>query len=277
MENRLDDLFKEKLSKHEERPSQEAWDQIHGRLRSKKKAAWGKRLAIAASIILMATVGFLGYGLIKNIGIDQSTKTISLNNELEETGANTVNQYSEQQQEEATDLIQNIKNASTETSQDTEQEDYEAVSNVEDKDVMEVIGQSSENDPVLANNKLQIRNELPVNEQPMQAAELNANEALLESVGEVEGDDQVAASKQEAQKPKQYPKVKIIYRASENSELVASGKTSIIDKGLNKITQFSEEHLLTDNRKTMLRNTKEDLLALNFGKLLNKSNRELEN
>jgi hypothetical protein len=277
MENRLDDLFKEKLSKHEERPSQEAWDQIHGRLRSKKKAAWGKRLAIAASIILMATVGFLGYGLIKNIGIDQSTKTISLNNELEETGANTVNQYSEQQQEEATDLIQNTKNASTETSQDTEQEDYEAVSNVEDKDVMEVIGQSSENDPVLANNKLQIRNELPVNEQPMQAAELNANEALLESVGEVEGDDQVAASKQEAQKPKQYPKVKIIYRASENSELVASGKTSIIDKGLNKITQFSEEHLLTDNRKTMLRNTKEDLLALNFGKLLNKSNRELEN
>ena len=75
MENRLDDLFKEKLSKHEERPSQGAWDQIHGRLRSKKKAAWGKRLAIAASIILIATVGFLGYGLIKNIGIDQPTET----------------------------------------------------------------------------------------------------------------------------------------------------------------------------------------------------------
>ena len=277
MENRLDDLFKEKLSKHEERPSQGAWDQIHGRLRSKKKAAWGKRLAIAASIILMATVGFLGYGLIKNIGIDQPTETISLNSEFEETGANTVNQYSEQQQEEATDLIQNIENAITEASQDAEQEDYEAVSNVEDKDVMEVIGQSSENAEVLANNELQIRNELPVNEQPMQAAELNANEALLESVAEVEGDDQVATSKLEAQKPKQYPKVKIIYRASENSELVASGKTSIIDKGLNKITQFSEEHLLTDNRKTMLRNTKEDLLALNFGKLLNKSNRELEN
>jgi len=76
---------------------------------------------------------------------------------------------------------------------------------------------------------------------------------------------------------KSYPKVKIIYKANQDSELVASGKQTLINKGINKITNFTDEHLLTAERKTKLRNTKEDLLALNFGKLLNKSNKDLEN
>ena len=71
---------------------------------------------------------------------------------------------------------------------------------------------------------------------------------------------------------KTYPRVTIIYKADNNSELVTSDKKTLIDKGINKITKFSDEHLLTADRKTKLRNTKEDLLALNFGKLLNKSN-----
>ena len=66
--------------------------------------------------------------------------------------------------------------------------------------------------------------------------------------------------------------MRIVYKANKDSKLVASEKQTIIDKGINKITEFSDEHLLTSTRKTKLRNTKEDLLALNFGKLLNKSN-----
>ena len=71
--------------------------------------------------------------------------------------------------------------------------------------------------------------------------------------------------------------MQIVYKANKGSALVASSKNTIIDKGLNKIADFSDEHLLTADRKTRLRNTKNDLLALNFGKLLNKSNKDIEN
>ena len=79
------------------------------------------------------------------------------------------------------------------------------------------------------------------------------------------------------EKAKTYPKVRVVYKANQDSKLVASEKQTLIDKGINKITEFSDEHLLTSTRKTKLRNTKEDLLALNFGKLLNKSNKDIEN
>ena len=93
----------------------------------------------------------------------------------------------------------------------------------------------------------------------------------------VKRDDTGGVENRKKVEKKAYPRIKIIYKANENSKLVASGKVNILDKGLNKITQFSDEHLLTAERKTKLRNTKDDLLALNFGKLLNKSNKDLEN
>ena len=51
----------------------------------------------------------------------------------------------------------------------------------------------------------------------------------------------------------------------------------VLDKGIKKITKFSDERIITDQVKTKLRNTKEDLLALNFSKILNKSNKDIEN
>jgi uncharacterized protein YbcV (DUF1398 family) len=76
---------------------------------------------------------------------------------------------------------------------------------------------------------------------------------------------------------KSYPKVRIVYKADANSDLVASNNRNLLDKGINKITKFSDEHIVTDQVKTKLRNTKDDLLALNFGKLLNKSNKDVDN
>jgi uncharacterized protein YbcV (DUF1398 family) len=68
-----------------------------------------------------------------------------------------------------------------------------------------------------------------------------------------------------------------VYKADANSTLVVSNNRNILDKGINKITKFSDEHIVTDQVKTKLRNTKDDLLALNFGKLLNKSNKDVDN
>ena len=93
-----------------------------------------------------------------------------------------------------------------------------------------------------------------------------------------ESDEEITNDKKDNDGTKKsYPKIKIIYKANQNSKLVASSKQTILDKSINKITEFSDEHLLTAERKTKLRNTKDDLLALNFGKLLNKSNKDLEN
>jgi hypothetical protein len=74
-----------------------------------------------------------------------------------------------------------------------------------------------------------------------------------------------------------YPKITVIYKANHNSELVASRETGVLNKGIKKITKFSDEHIVTDEVKTKLRNTREDLLALNFGKIINRSNKDLEN
>ena len=86
MENKLDKLFKDQLSKHGEIPSPQAWDQIHGQLVSKRRKVWGKRLAIAASILLFATAGFFGYRALNTLTIknDQfAVKSIDENSENE--------------------------------------------------------------------------------------------------------------------------------------------------------------------------------------------------
>jgi hypothetical protein len=95
-------------------------------------------------------------------------------------------------------------------------------------------------------------------------------------IAESEAMDEVGEPKKINAK-KTYSQVKIIYKANADSELVSSADKTLINKGIDKLTKFSNERLLTTDRKTKLRNTKEDLLALNFGKLLNKSNKETEN
>jgi hypothetical protein len=76
---------------------------------------------------------------------------------------------------------------------------------------------------------------------------------------------------------KNYPSITVTYKASQNSELLAKKETGVLNKGIKKISRFSDEHIITDEVKTKLRNTREDLLALNFGKIINRSNKDLEN
>jgi len=61
MENRLDKLFRDHLSKHEEIPSAGSWNQLQDQLIKKRRVVWGKRVAVAASILLIAAVGIVQY------------------------------------------------------------------------------------------------------------------------------------------------------------------------------------------------------------------------
>jgi len=283
MGNRLDNLFRDMLSKHEESPSTQAWDQIHGQLASNKRKVWGKRLAVAASILLFATVGYIGYRSINSLSIKKAQYVI---NAIEEND-NSDNSipFSEELTTENTNSIQyNTENLVAAVETQAVVEDERRVEKLTEisievpAPVEEIIEEEMPlpAEVVLDNSELQ--NEIKVEEQEAVNEKSTIREAATEELLTENMDilKEPETIKTQSHK-KTYSQVKIIYKATENSELIVSGKRKLMDKGIDKITRFSNEYLLTPDRKTKLRNTKEDLLAMNFGKLLNKSNKEIEN
>lgn len=55
----FDQFFKERLTKHEEKPSQLAWERLERQLPKKEKGIWFPIMGIAASLILFLTVGYV--------------------------------------------------------------------------------------------------------------------------------------------------------------------------------------------------------------------------
>ncbi len=280
MGNRLDNLFRDMLSKHEESPSTQAWDQIHEQLASNKRKVWGRRLAVAASILLFATVGYIGYRSINSLSIKKAQYVI---NAIEEND-NSI-PFSEEQTTGNTNSIQ--YNTDNLVKADELQEVPEDELSVEKASeisievptpVEEIIEEEMPlpAEVVLDNSELQneikVEEQEAVNEKPT-IHEAATEELLTENMDILKEPETIKTQNHK----KTYSQVKIIYKATENSELIVSGKRKLMDKGIDKITRFSNEYLLTPDRKTKLRNTKEDLLAMNFGKLLNKSNKEIEN
>lgn len=273
MKNRLDNLFKDQLSKHGDIPSPQAWDQIHGQLVSKRRKVWGRRLAIAASILLM---GFFGYRSLTTLTIknDQFVTRSIDENKISEDQINAeggIDELKDSREIKAKDEVKIDENQKVITEIKSVKKITEAPSKT-DSPVDEI----EEKMPLVAEvilDKHEFRNDIKVEEQ----GEINEEPILPKQSTEVVlAENKVIIEQQEFQEIKEpkktYPQIIIIYKADKNSKLVASGKKTFMDKGIQKITKFSDEHLLTADRKTKLRNTKENLLALNFGKLLNKSN-----
>lgn len=275
MENRLDNLFRNKLSKHKENPSKQAWDKLHGKLASNKRKVWSKRLAIAASILLFATAGYIVF-----------RSYDSLNLKKEQHVARSIDQT-----DTSKDVIPSAEEPNANKSNSSEKEiktdESGSVFSV-DKDIEKSV-QNAPRKVLMAETVEHKENptRVEVTEKPMEfnVKALDTTDGSL-VVYAPENEEQFAENikPQETKstlntptEKKKYGQVKIIYKASSNSSLVVSDKRKITEKGIDKITKFSNEHLLTTDRKTKLRNTKEDLLAMNFGKLLTKSNKEFEN
>jgi len=280
MENSLDKLFRNKLSGHEEAPSSQAWQQVHQNLKSKKRRLWIQRISIAASIFLIATAGFIGYQMLHKVGktsemtnsvapIKEQTATFNM---VEEDPQEIKGDESipEEQQDISEQEIQNIEQQQkkTEPNQEIafmEKQNYLVESKEE---IVEIVKDESVVESEIMKNK----------DRGLMEQVMGTSEALAENVAPEKVDIQDTAERQtEVKHKKSFKQLKVIYKANEDSKLVASGNKTILNKGINKITEFSDEYILTKDRKTKLRNTKDDLLALNFGKLLNKSNRDLEN
>lgn len=279
MENKLDKLFRNQLSQHQETPSLEGWQQIESQLKSKRRARWGKRFAIAASILLIASIGFLGYRSLSIVEIDQDPLTVqSIENKIK-----TMDQPEMQKDLELSKdgMLEQNTSESANLPESQLMEANKLDDNIKDKTNIEL------KIPVESNemSNLEITESLNVEKDEEMDLDFEESQNGIEVIDPLE-ESTVIASAESTEKndesviierKKTYPKVTIVYKANQDSKLVVSGKQTILDKGINKITEFSDEHLLTTDRKTKLRNTKEDLLALNFGKLLNKSNKDLEN
>lgn len=287
MENKLDQLFRNQLSKHEEEPTPQSWEQLEEMLTSKKRAMWAKRLAIAASITVFAAASFFAYRSLIIVSTGPAVEIVktesnsidkqSLSNDSQVADKVEVPDVTEEEtdvqpalpidelEQSSTSHVAKVAETKTMTKEENEriQDEHETmaiVAGVAEAEVGTDLLDKEEAEGLEAMEKDVTPEDL---ESPILAENTTGPQIIETTTAETEDGD--------------LPKVQIVYKANKGSALVASSKSTIIDKGLNKITEFSNEHLLTADRKTRLRNTKNDLLALNFGKLLNKSNRELEN
>ena len=283
MENRLDNLFKTKLSKHEESPSPQAWDQIHGQLVSKRRGVWRKRLAIAASILLFATVGYFGYRSLNSLTIKKTQYVAKTVDEIDssEKLISSSEKPSTDNTNSREDVVENEIKANEPKQVTTNEKNVGKTTEGSLSAALPVEKVDEDRTPILAEAVVE-ESETPVVINVEEQDDLNVKPVIKESSKEIMWAENTGLQEEQETiktptQKKTYAQVKIIYKADENSALIVSGKKKIVEKGIDKITKFSNEHLLTADRKTKLRNTKEDLLAMNFGKLLNKSNKEFEN
>ncbi len=279
MENKLDKLFRDKLSAHKEIPSMDAWIRINEQLTSKKKKVWSKRLSIAASIILLVGLGYIGIrslDFVTSHNTEMSSKSIKpstiaapelTDNQTNNPEKNDNRTSVEVDKNQTSQVVADMKTIQKKAEKPSELK-TEAIA--QNSKVPGVAVPDMENKIAKVDNK---KSDLVVsNEEVIQS--IDPYEEVLAENNQVSAQEEKSVEVAEA---KTFPQVKIIYKAGKQSELVESGRKNILDKGITKITEFSDEHLLTAERKTKLRNTTEDVLALNFGKLINKSNREIEN
>lgn len=279
MENRLDKLFKDRLSKHEEIPTPKAWNQLHERLAANRRKAWGKRLAIAASILLFATVGYIGYQSLDTLTIKKD-QLVAIT--MDDKVTNEEQPIAKPKEE-----ISEIKNSKENVIDPVNKLNKQQEDIIQEKSIEKIIQEPKVVElPVKkAEEKTLISVAVLDNSGVEQEAKVQGPKELIEEpilsdsssevlLAENEPTEEIQDLLKQKEQKKTYAQVKIIYKADRNSELVASGKKTFINKGIDKLTKFSDEHLLTADRKTKLRNTKDGLLAMNISKLLNKSNKE---
>ena len=279
MENKLDKLFRDRLLAHEEIPSTQAWDRIHEQLASKRKKVWNNRLAIAASIILLVGLGYVGFRSIDFLSVletNMSSKSMnpaavaekeSINIQKNTRNENDIKPLDEDEKNDQNPVVAEVKTSEKRAEKSSKQKQHAATQHVE-VSVAPI--------PESEHKIIEVENEYPdmaISREEIHQSAKGPEELLAENNQVMEPEE----SKVNIANVKTFPQVKITYKAGKQSELLDSGRKTILEKGMDKITEFSDEHLLTAERKTKLRNTTEDVLALNFGKLINKSNREFEN
>ncbi len=271
MEKKLDQLFRDKLSNHNITPSVDAWEKINSGLRPKRNPV-SKWMAVAAILLLVGFAGAVGYFYFQGAG-----------QETQIAGLETSNPAMDISQSE------NISEPGPETFMEQSTEPVKE-NNPEPESVLTPVVKKRQTlvqkqinpDPEQLTQRTGPDGIVPLENQDSQILAINdgpVHESLtFESGLPVVDDHEIkVASENPAKAPKTYPKVTVTYKVSSDSPLLAQTNNKVIDKGMKEIARFSEKHIITDELKSKLRNTKDDLLALNFGRIINKSNKDIEN
>ncbi len=266
MGNRVDQLFKNKLSGHTVSPSPEAWDKIQSSLHASHRLRMQRRLALAASVVLF--VSAVGVGLyFLNQGRPEAFTAVSDVSKPSESHENN-SVIESRTQIEVSKVKPDIQSQPTENREQSinpEQSDFayrtsEKPMNEAKKDLPaaeKVVIIDQENVALLTEAVTQAEDVSETPEVPMEDQQLFAENSAPSG-----GDSEPTMT------------ITITYKAGKDSKLVSPQKQSLFDEGVQKITGFAEERVLTDELKVKLRNTRDDLLALNFGKLITKQNKE---
>ncbi len=261
MENNLDELFRNKLSDHKVNPSAESWEKLESQI---IRARWGrtqKRLAIAASVVLfLSVIGRAYYYLdiqksVENPMVSENVEPDFRNTEVTETPAEPQVALGEIKEVDDKPIISQEPKVQIAETGPMQNQSESSWSNPE-TEATNTLSDSNNDLPLLA----EADNENPI------TAETGTDEYQAETTPE--------SVVIEIQPPSEPLTVTITYKANKNSKLVASQKGNVIQEGIEKIAGFAEERVFTDEIKTKLRNTTDDILALNFGKLINKPNKE---
>ncbi len=264
MENNLDQLFRNKLSGHQVTPSGDSWEKLHSQLSHARGARMQKRLAIAASVIFfMSVIGVAYYYLdtqnsVENPMVSEKVDTTTSNSEIAETIP------------EPLISLKESKNVNDNELDISKEQRVQITDAGQKKNYPKSIQSNTELSEVNTSIPAETNDDFPL------LAEVT-NENLLETtsmVAESQAETTAESTLIEIQPPSEPLTVTITYKANKNSKLVTSQKTNVIQEGIEKITGFAEERVFTDELKTKLRNTTGDVLALNFGKLINKPNKE---
>ncbi|MDZ7608342.1 MAG: hypothetical protein U5K79_22785 [Cyclobacteriaceae bacterium] len=267
MENNLDRLFRNKLADHKVTPSDNAWEKLNSQLRQARWHMTQKRLAIAAAVILfMSVIGVTYYYL--------DTQKSAENPVI----AKKVDSYSGKPANEAlTEIVQDSQSTINEIAQVNEgvsetvvKPAVPAIETVAKKNHPEPIAEKTEDSETNFHAPQETMEESPLVAQAIMESPETSKIPASETVEDVA----VISTPVEIPSIQEPMTVTITYKANKNSRLVASQKANVIQEGIEKITGFAEERVFTDELKTKLRNTTEDVLALNFGKLINKQNKE---
>ena len=280
MENRLDELFRNKLSGNRIEPSEDAWNKLNDGLARKRKKKLVARLAVAASLALICTFIFIDYKSKENSPVE-STGSLADNPETVDKNAMQTPAFTHVD-DAVSKNPETTLNSENQTIKDAEIDGYDQELA---QNTAEISGKKKFQEESMADNQLtkeenlsaEAEDELNQTEEPILAQlKVENNEELVD-----QPDEKLVDLPEEqsmvAKADREYAPIKIVYKASKNSALVEDNSKGLIEKGINKITRFSNEHVVTTEVKTKLRNTKDDLLALNIGKLLNKSSNNAEN
>ncbi len=253
--NKLDRFFKEKIGPLEIQPSERSWDALNHQLKEKRRKILFRRLAIAASIVLMGIAGISVYRLQGDVS------------------GNTVVETRKQGSPRTEEIQLALKPAkiADETVEDVPDLQESDNINTIPEEIVEIPKEQEE--PLIS--------QVVVNEPDPEyvSEESTGEEAPEEQHIEEEADDfpvQLAEAEipHESEDVKYLP-VRIKYISGDQKSGKSNAK-AILEKGFNKITDIAENTILADNYKSKYMNVREDIVSLN-NKLFNKTGKETIN